>query len=313
MWNAETGAGVGQLDHGLRKSSRLRETTEELLQELTAISDEGWAPRNVQHLVANFDIALLLVQGISKDGEGNDGRAPEYPEVWNRDNSVSSEPGSLLSSSSIEVPSPLHQMITEMHDVLNCLLREVPSLQDPAPHDARMKDDYEGAFSADLSHLQSKYPQANEELLNRLGVANWKRRQQLMSIRAQDKGEEIAIGLALKIGTSATSEDNDNDTSSAAETSQYSDVHSIGLQSQITDEWTAFSGTSSTMPTAITSMTGDPVPVKPSLAQPAEKPDSHRLRLPRPPKPNSMFEGEQFECPYCSFELVEVASLAIWK
>lgn len=41
MWDSETGAGLGRLDHGLRKSSLLREGTEELLQELSTIGDEG--------------------------------------------------------------------------------------------------------------------------------------------------------------------------------------------------------------------------------------------------------------------------------
>ena len=41
MWDSETGAGQGQLDHGLQKASMLRDGMNELLQELTTISDEG--------------------------------------------------------------------------------------------------------------------------------------------------------------------------------------------------------------------------------------------------------------------------------
>lgn len=37
-------------------------------------------------------------------------------------------------------------------------------------------DEYEGAYSIDLSHLKSKLPKAGSDLLNYLGVANWKRR-----------------------------------------------------------------------------------------------------------------------------------------
>ncbi|KAL9612038.1 MAG: hypothetical protein Q9167_003364 [Letrouitia subvulpina] len=315
MWDSETGAGFGRLDHGLRKSSMLREGTEELLQELATISDEGKRCKNVTHLFINFKIALSLVQRVNQDGADDDSKAHECSAATNVDDSTSSEPGSNLSLSSTDTSSPLHQKITEMHDILDCLLRQVPALQDPAPHDTRTKDDYEGVYSVDLSHLKSKYPKASQDLLNRLAVTNWKRRQQLMSLRARNEEEEIAVEPALNIGNSATSEDNDSDTTSEAEAeaSQYSRVNSTGLQSQLTGEWTAFSGNGSTMGTAITSMSGDPPLKMPNLDQPVERVDAHRLRLPRPPKPNSMLEGKQFRCPYCSFELMEVATLATWK
>ena len=41
MWDSETGAGLGRLDHGLRKSSRLRDGALDLLHELTNATDEG--------------------------------------------------------------------------------------------------------------------------------------------------------------------------------------------------------------------------------------------------------------------------------
>ncbi|KAL9042221.1 MAG: hypothetical protein Q9214_003848 [Letrouitia sp. 1 TL-2023] len=274
----------------------LREGAEELLQELFTISDEA--------------------QRVNQDGTDDDSKAHECSATANLDDSTSSEPGSNLSLSSNDVSSPLHQKITEMHDILDCLLRQVPALQDPAPHDTRTKDDYEGAYSVDLAHLKSKYPEASQELLNRLAVANWKRRQQLMCLRAHNEEEEIVVESAPNIGNLATSEKNDSinsDTVSEAEASQYSTVNSTGLQSQLTGEWTAFSGNGSTMGTAITSMSGDPPLKIPNLDQPVERVDAHRLRLPRPPKPNSMLEGKQFKCPYCSFELVDVATLATWK
>ena len=41
MWDSEAGAGLGRLDHGLRKSFRLRDGAPDLLHELTAVTDEG--------------------------------------------------------------------------------------------------------------------------------------------------------------------------------------------------------------------------------------------------------------------------------
>ena len=43
MWDTETGASEGHLDHALRLSSRLRDGVVELLQDLAQLSAEGMA------------------------------------------------------------------------------------------------------------------------------------------------------------------------------------------------------------------------------------------------------------------------------
>ena len=237
-----------------------------------------------------------------------------------KEGSAPSEPGSNLSLSSTEYSSPLHQAITEIHDILGCLSRQLSALQDPAPHDAMINDYYEGAYSSDLSHIENKYPEANPELLRRLGNANWKRRQQLMSLRAQsekeDEGEEDgeeAVLATLDMYDSAPSQDRDDETTSEGGVSFCSKVESTGPHAQAMGTWTNFSGNGSTLGTAITSMAGDPVPTLPDLARPVARAVVHRLRLPRPPKPNSTLEGKRFRCPYCSYELVEVMTLRTWK
>ena len=230
-----------------------------------------------------------------------------------RAGSSSSEPESNLLLSSTDFSSPLHQNISEIHDILGCLLRQVPSLQDPTPHDTRTKDNFEGAYSFNLSHIQSKYPKANKDLLSRLGNANWTLRRQLISFRTQDEEQEVAAEPALNVGSSVTSEDNDNDTVSEADASQYSNVKNTGLHHQLTDTWTAFSENGLTLGTVITSMDGDPMLKMLSFDQPVARVEAHRLKLPRSLKPNSGFEGKQFRCPYCSYQLVKVVGLKTWK
>ena len=90
-------------------------------------------------------------------------------------------------------------------------------------------------------------------------------------------------------------------------------MESIGLQSRTTGEVSTFSRNVSTMGTAITLISGEPIYKRPSFEPDMERLETHRLNLRRPPKPNSMFEGKRFECPYCSFELVEVANLKTWR
>ena len=263
----------------------------------------------------NRSAAFSLINSNNVDGRDNVSKTPQRSAATDVEDATSSELGSNLSGSTTDTSLPLHQAITEIHDILDCLLRQVPALQDPAPHDSRTREEYDGAYSVDLSHLKSKFPKASSDVLNHLGIANWKRRQQLMSLRTQVEDEEVATAPALKAGKSAISEDSESDDTSEAEAvaSQYSNVESTGLQSRTTGEVSIFSRNVSTMGTAITSISGTPMYKRPSFEPDMERQETHRLNLPRPPKPNSMLEGKKFKCPYCSFELVEVANLKTWR
>ena len=227
------------------------------------------------------------------------------------DASTSSEPDSSLSMSSTDLSSPLHQTITEMHDVVTCLLRQIPSLRDPSPQDTRTQAGYEGADSFDQSHVRSKFPKANAELLNRLGTANWKRRQQFMVLRGHT--EDGVSAIDRNDAKESRHEDREMDYSSEADISAYSTSYGVDPGSQTTGEWTSSSERNSLIGTALTSLTDNPAQKLQNFSGPSVVVQVHRLKLPRPPEPNSSFEGTQFTCPYCLHELLEVYSFSTWK
>ena len=185
------------------------------------------------------------------------------------------------------------------------------ALRDPTPHDIRSQASYEGSHHFDQSHVRSKFPKATSELINRLGTANWRRREKLMFLRS--KNENTIPEERDDKGEVAPGADGEQVVGSEADVSAYSYSSDLGPESEITGEFTASSQIDSWQGTAMTSLTGNGVHELRDLNRPMVAVEAHRLRLPRPPAPNSMFEGHQFNCPYCYRGLVEIYSFPSWK
>lgn len=236
----------------------------------------------------------------------------EQPLISGSDSSATSEQNISVDSSSANPSTPLQQHLTEVREILTCLFRLLPALQDPAPHDTRTKASNPGGDVFDHSHVRSKFPQANHELLSRLGSANWKRRQQLMFLRAQDEEETVAENEGIK-GTVSPPTHEDGDELSAADISYYSHSEKMTQGSQVAGGWTNSSGFASGIGTALTSVSNNPIQKSHAFDHPVIGVEAQRLKLPRPPEPNSSLDGQQFRCPYCFHSLVAIASFSAWK
>ncbi len=243
------------------------------------------------------------------DGHGED---REQPLTSESDSSAASEQDISVDSSSASPSTPLQQHLTEVREILTCLFRLLPALQDPAPHDTRFNASNPGGDVFDHSHVRSKFPQANPELLSRLGSANWKRRQQLMLLRAQDEQETVAEDAGIKDTVSPPTLE-DGDDLSAVDISYYSRSEEVTQGSQVAGEWTSSSGFASGIGTALTSVSNNPVLKSQALDRPPIGVEAQRLKLPRPPEPNSLLFGQQFRCPYCFHSLVAIDSFSTWK
>ena len=114
-------------------------------------------------------------------------------------------------------------------------------------------------------------------------------------------------------GEVAPSADAEQVIGSEVDVSVYSPSSGLGPESEITGEFTASSEINSWQGTAMTSLARDSVDESRDLDRPMVAVEAHRLRLPRPPVPNSMFEGHQFKCPYCYRRLVDIYSFPSWK
>ena len=253
-------------------------------------------------------LAAGKVASVS-DGRQEDQEQPLRSES---DSSAISEQDISVDSSSANPSTPLEELLTEVRETLTCLFRLLPALQDPAPHDTRKNASNPGGDIFDHSHVRSKFPRANSELLSRLGSANWKRRQQLMFLRAQDEEETVAENDRIK-GTVSPPTHEDGDELSAADMSYYSHGEEMTQGSQVAGGWTSSSGFASGIGTSLTSVSNNPIPKSQALDRPTFGVEAQRLKLPRPPEPNSSLDGQQFRCPYCFHSLVAIASFSAWK
>ena len=100
---------------------------------------------------------------------------------------------------------------------------------------------------------------------------------------------------------------------SAVDKSYYSHSEVVTQGSQLAGEWTSSSGFASGIGTSLTSVSKNSIPKFQALDRPTIGVEAQRLKLPRPPEPNSSLDGEQFRCPYCFHSLVAITSSSAWK
>ena len=265
-----------------------------------------------KQLRTDIAAALLILTGNNPNELDGQGEERERPLTSESDSSAAPEQNISIDSSSANSSTPLQQHFTEVREILSCLFRLLPALHDPAPHDTRNKASNAGGDVFDLSHVKSKFPQANPELLNRLGSANWKRRQQLMFLRAQDEEEIVAEHDRIK-GTVSPTGYEEGDDLSAPDILHDNQSEEVTQGSQANDRWTSSSAFTSGIGTALTSVSNNPIPKSQALDRPTMGFEAQRLKLPRPPEPNSSFDGQQFRCPYCFHCLVAIVSFSAWK
>ena len=169
-----------------------------------------------------------------------------------------------------------------------------------------------GAALNDIQHVRQIFPHANLEIVNRLGHANWKRRQHLINLRSQQDEasmrEEIKLQLDV-LGSDATLPNSPSDINSQhGYPPSKTNLSSIGEVS-INDSSTGFSFERSRTSTDITSMIDLP---KITTLPPSVQKQS-RLRLPRPPPPSGVSNDQAFKCPYCFHNMLLTEHQSNWS
>lgn len=201
--------------------------------------------------------------------------------------------------------------MTHIHDIISHLLELGPSLLDPAPHNRSQEPDHADAALNDINHVRDTFPKADDGLVERLGRANWNRRQYLRKLRftALDQPTVLRTPYAAKSGLG-----NVKDTLSASAhrshpasksenylpTSQTLTVLSASSES--------FFSRNEPQSTAMTEFTMDGAQEGKST-----QPIKTRYKVPPPPAPNHRFSGEPFLCPFCALVISGVLCLVDWE
>jgi hypothetical protein len=312
IWALEQDVESGGLDHRLRDSSVLRNRVLSLLGQLSGATDmkSPWSRSDgdeessriagLETLVASTPVHLL-------GGDDDDGTCLSLDTDFTLPDSLSDSP------------------LTHIHDVVNLLLGLGPTLLDPAPRDRFGWSAHKDAAHYDIDHVQASFPRADISLIERLGRANWERRQYLIGLRSKlDEGSREVLDPnairpvnpsleKLKLESSASDSAVDSSDDSASEVSELLSASSQACDSDLKN--------STRGPLTIaTSVTGPDFQLTPTtaLTEPSKgilhvELSGVRFAIPPPPHPNEQYSGEEFLCPFCAHRASDVKSRVDWK
>jgi hypothetical protein len=217
--------------------------------------------------------------------------------------------------------------LTHIHDVVNLLLGLGPTLLDPAPRDRFRWNAHEDAAHYDIDHVQARFPHAEKSLIERLGRANWERRQYLIEKRFQiEEGSRESPKLDAIRPVDYSLENLNLESfpyGSGADSSDYNaseEAFGDGLDKNLSAR-RPFTLTTSIAPSDF-QFSADDVQST-ALTEPSKfisRVDGDQIELmsvryavPPPPHPNKQSGGEEFLCPFCAHRASNIKSHADWK
>lgn len=84
----------------------------------------------------------------------------------------------------------LQQCADDLEEIVNCLIKLIPTLQDPAPQDIYSRQASKNEANEDIKSVEKYFPKIIPSLATRLGFANWKRRQFFQKLGQRDHQTE---------------------------------------------------------------------------------------------------------------------------
>ncbi|KAI1179693.1 hypothetical protein F4777DRAFT_574519 [Nemania sp. FL0916] len=264
LWAGNIGAhrtGRSSLDYRLRDSSHLRAQVMRLLYDLIDFLNELCLISSGEKLPWDQD---------PKEADGLDEEILE-----------------LLVNENFEFDSEIDQLVQEVTDSIDNLLRLSMSLRNPAPHDHFMSTEYAKVQyfeENDRAHVEAKYPRASQILISRLGQGISQRRQYFRY--RESHHEKMARGLV--------------DSEHYEAGAQSTVASSIPIAMKVP-------GAAFTFRELDEDEQSDTGFSQTSFATTAPESDSLRI----PPLPKRAHDGP-FECPFC-YMLISVSSIHQWK
>ncbi|KAJ5515112.1 Zinc finger C2H2 [Penicillium fimorum] len=251
VWAANIGAhqtGQSSLDHRLRDASHIKEQTRRILQRLERITED--INDVLHHSPEDDDFSDL------SGDEDDDGDRTEMQSIYHA-----------------------------LRDTINNLFKMSMVIRQPAPHDRLLgtkRSDTDFYEPYDRGHVMEKYPQAGEDILNRLGLAISQRRA-VMRCRERHRikpGQGLNHVIVDQVdGQSAIISDTVATELMEVSLAERNDLELLIVASQTSYAQTILKGAEGT------------------------------TMLPSPPKDSA--DGAPFECPYC-FVIITIANRRAW-
>lgn len=89
----------------------------------------------------------------------------------------------------------LQQCADDLEEIVNCLIKLIPALQDPAPQDMYSGEAPQNEANEDIKSVGKIFPKVTPFLATRLGFANWKRRQFFQKLSQRHQNEPAGQSL----------------------------------------------------------------------------------------------------------------------
>jgi hypothetical protein len=192
----------------------------------------------------------------------------------------------------------VQQSLEDVVEIIDCLVNLLPSLRKPEPQNNYSTNASSGDAAEDINLAMVLFPKAPRPLNERLGRANWKRRQNLKQARERSSLMEVTKSsrAANKLGMESTRTPGQRKKHAKAfanfrrrTSSRGTSDAGMSITSSVVE--TIFSKTTFFDGRSVTSITGSEEPYKiPFLTPPA------------PPVP--LIPGSCFNCPYCRLEII---------
>ena len=222
-------------------------------------------------------------------------------------------------------------MISEIADIVTCLLKLRQTLDDPTPNDHISKTFNVDAAHYDIQHVREKLPKASRVIADRLGRANWRRRHYLIGLQNLKQPETNPYGGLQKQPSFAKElrpslELPDSDSSIGEEVSSVHRPHSADARDDTESSvaWSRDSKSSNaptgTNPTTAPSFSHVAYKKPPAKAMPLtghlpvrQITDAGQSQRSVPPAPSMLLTGKSFRCSYCGLELVNYKQNKQWR
>ncbi|KAH8820807.1 nb-arc domain-containing protein [Xylogone sp. PMI_703] len=291
-WGNDSGAASRNLDYTLRKTTNLRNTTLELLSNL----DES-----LKKAISRVQKVTLRSKSLGLD-EVSDDPDPDGKKIHFEDVKESIE----------KADSKVADLIEHIDGTVACLMRLIPSLNDPFPVDEYSGTSTPSSAHPDIDLAATLFPAATQALLSRLGKANWRRRRYLKLIKEKGRTgvvygapkhipqpkrsvlQEVAVDAfnfqkpVLKVESLPSQTQSRIRNTTASSVSGGTDTSSNDGSSR--DGYSIFSAPKSKFKSA-----------ESTTSFPVSEVEPKKLTVPLPPVP--LERGRSFPCPYCRDEI----------
>ena len=215
----------------------------------------------------------------------------------------------------LQATSELQQLMSDVVEVITCLLRLSMAIRNPAPHDQFMASgqiDTSNFESFDISHVQGKFPNAEEYLITRLGKAISRRRQYFMYRDKHHK--KVAHGIEDVIEAPKAVAEPTGTEVAWTEVAQTETAWTETAPTETNPESTAASSIPLDMkaPTTYIDLDED-VYSEDGLSQTSYATSANEsTELRPPPIPKEAQDGKPFECPLC-FMIISIGNSHSWE